>query len=125
MKLLGGAILTIASGPNQALLERISFLETQLAAYTSSPPPKSRDGETKHTQSPASSTEERRTNSIADIVGFLSLGGEAAYVGASSGFALATNLGQMVQATVWNKGKQTEVGFRGIVCISFHIRITN
>ena len=55
--------------------------------------------------SPTSSEVERRfTNgNIADIVGFLSLGGEAAYVGSSSGFSLATNLGQMVQATVWNK----------------------
>lgn len=55
--------------------------------------------------SPTSSELERRfTNgNIADIVGFLSLGGEAAYVGSSSGFSLATNLGQMVQATVWNK----------------------
>lgn len=52
---------------------------------------------------PTKADEEKRTSSIADIVGFLSLGGEAAYVGSSSGFSLATNLGQMVQATVWNK----------------------
>jgi hypothetical protein len=36
-------------------------------------------------------------------VGFLSLGSEPAYVGSSSGFAPASSLGQMVQATVWNK----------------------
>lgn len=89
-------MLTGSSGPNQALLERISFLESQLAAYANTTPPETRDGEKQQLQSPASS-EERLTNSIADIVGFLSLGGEAAYVGASSGFALATNLGQMVQ----------------------------
>ncbi len=42
-------------------------------------------------------------------MGFLSLGGEAAYVGSSSGFSLATNLGQMVQATVWNKALASTV----------------
>lgn len=89
-------MLTGTSGPNQALLERISFLEAQLAAHADTTQPETRDGEKQQSQSPAS-PEERRTNSIADIVGFLSLGGEAAYVGASSGFALATNLGQMVQ----------------------------
>ncbi|KAI5196873.1 hypothetical protein E4T39_07554 [Aureobasidium subglaciale] len=41
---------------------------------------------------------------VADVVGMLSLGsGCAEYVGCSSGYALATDLGRMVQATVWNK----------------------
>jgi hypothetical protein len=35
-------------------------------------------------------------------VGFLSLGGEQAFVGSLSRFAMASSLGQMVQATVWN-----------------------
>ncbi|CZR52342.1 related to C6 transcription factor [Phialocephala subalpina] len=98
------AIEEYNSGPNQALLERISFLEAQLAAYANAPLPEKSDPATyeKNAVSPTSSEEERRSN-IADIVGFLSLGGEAAYVGSSSGFSLATNLGQMVQATVWNK----------------------
>jgi hypothetical protein len=45
-------------------------------------------------------------HNVADVVGMLSLGsGNAiqAYVGSSSGYALATDLGRMVQATVWNK----------------------
>lgn len=43
------------------------------------------------------------TRRIADTVGFLSLsdsiGGEPAYVGSSSGFSLATSLGQLVQSS--------------------------
>ncbi|KAH6629193.1 fungal-specific transcription factor domain-containing protein [Boeremia exigua] len=46
-------------------------------------------------------------HSVADVVGMLSLGtgnaGAQSYIGSSSGYALATDLGQMVQATVWNK----------------------
>jgi hypothetical protein len=104
----------VQSGPNQALLERISFLEAQLAAYANAPPPDKRDPShdqfaSHHVVSPTSSEEERRKSNIADIVGFLSLGGEAAYVGSSSGFSLATNLGQMVQATVWNKALASTV----------------
>ncbi|KAH0274128.1 hypothetical protein KCU71_g18265, partial [Aureobasidium melanogenum] len=46
----------------------------------------------------------RHEVNVADVVGLLSLGnGNAEYVGSSSGFALATDLGRMVQATVWNK----------------------
>jgi heme exporter protein D len=97
----------IGSGPNQALLERISFLEAQLAAYANAPPLKQHEAsqdyyEPHHVVSPTSSGGRRRST-IADAVGFLSLGGEAAYVGSASGFSLATNLGHMVQATVWNK----------------------
>jgi hypothetical protein len=54
-------------------------------------------------------SDEQKKNNIADIVGFLSLGGDGAYVGSSSGFSLATNLGQMVQATVWNKALASNV----------------
>jgi hypothetical protein len=100
------------SGPNQALLERISFLEAQLAAYAESPPPAKVDPSpfgTPHAVSPTSSEDEKKKNNIADIVGFLSLGGDGAYVGSSSGFSLATNLGQMVQATVWNKALASTV----------------
>lgn len=100
------------SGPNQALLERISFLEAQLAAYAQAPPPAKVDPSpfgTPNAVSPTSSEDERKKNNIADIVGFLSLGGDGAYVGSSSGFSLATNLGQMVQATVWNKALASTV----------------
>jgi hypothetical protein len=94
----------IESGPNQALLERISFLEAQLATYQNDSPEK-RDASPSSSRNrlPSKLYEEERPSNIADIVGFLSLGGEAAYVGSSSGFSLATNLGQLVQATVWNK----------------------
>lgn len=44
---------------------------------------------------------------VSDVVGLLSLGngslGAQSYIGPSSGYALATDLGRMVQATVWNK----------------------
>lgn len=46
----------------------------------------------------------RHEVNVADVVGLLSLGnGNAEYIGSSSGFSLATDLGRMVQATVWNK----------------------
>ncbi|TVY26180.1 putative transcriptional regulatory protein [Lachnellula hyalina] len=105
------AIEEYNSGPNQALLERIACLEAQLAAYAEAAPPKidTPPFNTPQAVSPTSSEDERRKNNIADIVGFLSLGGDGAYVGSSSGFALATNLGQMVQATVWNKALASTV----------------
>jgi hypothetical protein len=83
-----------------------------LAAYTEALPPAKIDTSpfgTDHAVSPTSSEDERKKNNIADIVGFLSLGGDGAYVGPSSGFSLATNLGQMVQATVWNKALASTV----------------
>jgi hypothetical protein len=73
----------IISGPNQAFLERISYLEAQLAAYTGTP--KSEPGQvygihndSQHAFSSPSSEEELQRGSIGDIVGFLSLGGEPA-----------------------------------------------
>lgn len=46
-------------------------------------------------------------HNVADVVGMLSLGSgntdAISYIGSSSGYALATDLGRMVQATVWNK----------------------
>lgn len=100
---------SLSSGPNQALLERISFLEAQLATYASATPPgqtfaswtPSRDGG--NTPRSATTKLEDQKTGIADVVGFLGLGGEGAYVGPSSGISLAANLEQMVQATVWNK----------------------
>lgn len=54
-------------------------------------------------------------NAVGELVGFLALNSEApAYVGSSSGLPLASNLGEMVQATVWNQflnpSRQTFVG---------------
>lgn len=102
------------SGPNQALLERISFLEAQLAALTNGPIPQEHDGlrrgdPTSDNYGTPIEARQRRESHIADIVGFLSLGGEAAYVGSSSGFSMASNLGQMVQATVWNKALSSTI----------------
>jgi hypothetical protein len=107
-------MLIVRSGPNQALLERISSLESQLASYANASPPQKRKPsqaafDSHHVTSPTSSEEERRKSHIADIVGFLSLGAEAAYVGSSSGFSLAASLGQMVQATMWNKALASAV----------------
>lgn len=107
-------MLTLTSGPNHALLERIAFLEGRLAEYANAPPsPNSGDGREHYNHgyystSPPSSQGDRRS-SIADVVGFISLGGEPAYVGSSSGFAMATNLGQMAGATVWNKALASAV----------------
>lgn len=95
-------LMFLCSGPNQALLERISYLESQLASYTNVPPPAwtqdwCRDSSQERPITPATSHDGGRKGSIADIVGFLSLGGERAYVGASSGFAMASSLGQVCQ----------------------------
>jgi hypothetical protein len=45
----------------------------------------------------------RQEPNVADVVGLLSLGNGNEYVGSSSGYALATDLGRLVRATVWNK----------------------
>lgn len=45
----------------------------------------------------------RQEPNVADVVGLLSLGNGSEYVGSSSGYALATDLGRLVRATVWNK----------------------
>lgn len=50
------------------------------------------------------STTSADNNAVGELVGFLALNSEApAYVGSSSGLPLASNLGEMVQATVWNQ----------------------
>lgn len=46
---------------------------------------------------------------IADVVGFLSLGGRQGYVGSSSGYALAVDLDSVLQATLWNKCRPTSL----------------
>jgi hypothetical protein len=45
----------------------------------------------------------RQEPNVADVVGLLSLGNGSEYVGSSSGYALATDLGRLVRSTVWNK----------------------
>lgn len=61
---------------------------------------------TPETETPIIGTPKSKHN-VADIVGILSLGSgnteTSSYIGSSSGYALATDLGRMVQATAWNK----------------------
>ena len=84
-------------------MERIAFLEAQLAlknnTSTIQETPQGRDYDALRDGpiSPATSQSDDGStrDSIADVVGFLSLGGERAYVGASSGFGLASSLGQV------------------------------
>ncbi|PLB42450.1 putative C6 transcription factor [Aspergillus candidus] len=70
----------------RALEERIASLESQL--------------ESRPDQDPSIDH-----NPIGELVGFLALNSSEApaYVGSSSGLSLAANLGEMVQATVWNQ----------------------
>lgn len=44
-----------------------------------------------------------RSHSVADLVGFVGNPDGPSYIGSSSGYSLATNLGDMVQATTWSK----------------------
>ncbi|KAI0024666.1 fungal-specific transcription factor domain-containing protein [Xylariomycetidae sp. FL0641] len=83
----------------RALEKHIIFLERQLSEVAQQQgqlsPPQTQDGfcpQAKH-------------DALGEVVEFLTSGNfEApAYVGASSGLNLALNLGEMVQATVWNK----------------------
>jgi hypothetical protein len=55
-------------------------------------------GNTRGTESPF-----RQEPNVANVVGLLSLGNGNEYVGSSSGYALASDLGRLVRATVWNK----------------------
>ncbi|KAH6661149.1 putative C6 transcription factor [Truncatella angustata] len=82
----------------RALEERVAFLETALNEMG--------NGETVDEQPsakrPALSAQH---DALGEVVELLSMGNfEApAYIGSSSGLNLALNLGEMVQATVWNK----------------------
>ena len=97
---------------NEALRERIAQLEAQLAAVDATSPLLFRDDGADHLFSPPDSAKEEKApqqKDIADVVGFLSLGAEPTYVGASSGISLAASLSEMVQATTWNKILSTAV----------------
>ncbi|KAJ5233014.1 hypothetical protein N7468_005970 [Penicillium chermesinum] len=97
----------------RALEERVAFLEDRLSRpepstnQSASVPhaPASiwsqQDGQA--TPQPAPSGLE--TNPVGEIVGLLALSSSEApaYVGSSSGLALAANLGEMVQGSVWNQ----------------------
>lgn len=79
----------------------MAFLENKLAQIPTPeavPTPK-------NSASSLSSRSAREKNALSDVVAQVSLGNlEApAYVGPSPGLSLALDLGEMVQATVWNK----------------------
>ncbi|ETS83405.1 hypothetical protein PFICI_05281 [Pestalotiopsis fici W106-1] len=93
-----GSVAELRPRYTRALEERVAFLETALNEMASGqpmdePPPAKR---------PALSAQH---NALGEVVELLSMGNfEApAYIGSSSGLNLALNLGEMVQATVWNK----------------------
>lgn len=97
----------------RSLEDRITFLQSELEARPARSDPDS--NVTQSTPTTFQSSENRNTaqrppttsidnNAVGELVGFLALNSEApAYVGSSSGLPLASNLGEMVQATVWNQ----------------------
>ncbi|KAI1842322.1 hypothetical protein JX266_011490 [Neoarthrinium moseri] len=91
----------------RALEERVAFLETALnevgnGQSADEPPPAKRPALT------------AQHDALGEVVELLSMGNfEApAYIGSSSGLNLALNLGEMVQATVWNKALPSRRGSR-------------
>ncbi|KAF2443438.1 hypothetical protein P171DRAFT_495195 [Karstenula rhodostoma CBS 690.94] len=116
------------SSYTRALEDQVAFLETRLITIerqqhhgrrdydqelgTSHSSPSDyrlitgRGQQTSEVETPIPRTPKVQHN-VADIVGILSLGSgnteASSYVGTSSGYALATDLGRMVQTTAWNK----------------------
>ncbi|KAL2788696.1 fungal-specific transcription factor domain-containing protein [Aspergillus keveii] len=102
----------------RALEERVAYLETQLESRTSSragshaaPPVAAllspHNQETGHTVPGVGHATGNGMdhNAVGELVGFLAINSSEApaYIGSSSGLSLAANLGEMVQATVWNQ----------------------
>lgn len=87
----------------RALEERVAFLETALNELSNG---RSADGQPP-AKRPALTAQH---DALGEVVELLSMGNfEApAYIGSSSGLNLALNLGEMVQATVWNKALPTQ-----------------
>ncbi|KAL1303087.1 hypothetical protein AAFC00_006531 [Neodothiora populina] len=87
------------SNYTKTLEDHVATLEARLATYE-----QQAQQQPQLTPSPLESSGSR-SHSVADIVGLLSLGNAEApsYIGSSSGYSMATNLGDMVQATIWNK----------------------
>jgi hypothetical protein len=96
------------SSYTRALEERVAFLEIHLQRIQQQIP----EGDTLPSATSASASpvngsgnSSGNSNALGEVVEFLSVGNfEApAYIGSASGLSLAVNLGEMVQATVWNK----------------------
>lgn len=96
----------------RSLEDRVAYLQSELKArptrsdsgtnVTHSTPTTFQSSDRNAAQRP--STTGIDNNAVGELVGFLALNSEApAYVGSSSGLPLASNLGEMVQATVWNQ----------------------
>lgn len=93
-----------SSSYTKSLEEKVAYLETQLSQRGQAV---QQTGESAHQQDQRSPH-----NALGEVVEALSLGNfEApAYVGSSSGFSLALNLGSMVQASVWNEALPDAAG---------------
>lgn len=111
----------------RALEDQVAHLERRLLVAEQRQPPgqsNPRPDEDLRSQAPLSRPHERvdehestagssAQQDVADVVGILSLGRgntTESYIGSSSGYALATDLGRMVQATVWNKALYVSTG---------------
>ncbi|ORY69823.1 putative C6 transcription factor [Pseudomassariella vexata] len=83
----------------RALEGRVAFLESRLKLVNGAHPVEEAQ------QPPTSPNDPPRTNALGEVAELISMGNfEApAYIGNSSGLSLALNLGEIVQATVWNK----------------------
>ncbi|KAK6062977.1 hypothetical protein SCUP234_04906 [Seiridium cupressi] len=93
-----GSVTELRPRYTRALEERVAFLETALNELG--------NGQSVDEQPPAKRPAlSAQHNALGEVVELLSMGNfEApAYIGSSSGLNLALNLGEMVQATVWNK----------------------
>jgi hypothetical protein len=97
-----GPVTELRPRYTRALEERVAFLETALNELS--------NGQSIDEQPPAKRPAlSAQHNALGEVVELLSMGNfEApAYIGSSSGLNLALNLGEMVQATVWNKALPT------------------
>ena len=103
----------ILASYTRALEERIAFLESKVTELNGFPTQQQEEDEKQRqpyhpSQShfpPRNNHNRSSSNALGEVVELLSMGNfEApAYIGSSSGLNLALNLGEMVQATVWNK----------------------
>ncbi|KAL3474322.1 fungal-specific transcription factor domain-containing protein [Aspergillus californicus] len=103
----------------RALEDRIAYLESQLESRTTSSrashgahpvgallsPHNQETGQTGPAVSNGIGNNGIDHNAVGELVGFLAINSSEApaYIGSSSGLSLAANLGEMVQATVWNQ----------------------